>query len=415
MGTQGIPARFRVWVAASTVSQIGDAILYFGLGWYASAHGGGAAGLVLAAVTVPRAVLMLVGGAVSDRRGPRAVLLAADVAMATVALTTLAAVAGWGTPLWLLAALAAATGTLTSFAYPAAGAFPALIVPEPVLPRALALRNAGAQLAALAGNPLGGLVVAAGGMVAVLGLDALSFATVVVVVALVRTPPVVPREVSSLLGEIRAGLRVAAGDPALRQVFGLYAVAGGLVLPLEALLLPLLARSAGWSAAETGLVAGAIGVGAFAGALLVSRTGTHRRAGLLAGAGLAGTAMGAVGLVLAPGPVWGIAAGLVDGLGLALFIAHAGPVIVARSPAGHLSRMQALLGVVQSVTLVATNALVGLLASLTGPAATTFAVAAGLAAAGVLAGTRRTFDRERVGGGGRESNPPDRGARPRRF
>jgi len=396
VGAQEIPVLFRVWVGASTVSQIGDAIMYFGLGWYASAYGGGAAGLVLAAVTVPRAVLMLVGGAVSDRHGPRVVLLAADVAMATVALAALAAVAGWGTPLWLLAALAAATGTLTSFAYPSAGAFPALIVPEPVLPRALALRNAGAQLATLAGNPLGGLVVAAGGMVAVLGFDALSFVAVVVVVALVRTPPVVPREVRSLLGEIREGVRVAAADPALRLVLGLYAVAGGLVLPLEALLLPLLARSAGWSAAETGLVAGAIGVGAFAGALGVSRTGTHRRAGLLAGIGLAGTAAGAVGLVLAPLLVWGILAGLVDGLGLALFIAHAGPVIVARSPATHLSRMQALLGVVQAITLVVTQTLVGQLASAAGAATATVVVAAALAAAGLLAGTRRTFDRELI-------------------
>ncbi len=129
----------------------------------------------------------------------------------------------------------------------------------------------------------------------------------------------------------------------------------------------------------TGLVAGSIGVGALTGALLVARVGTHPRAGLLAGIGLAATAVGAVGLVLAPNPIWGTLAGLVDGLGLAMFIAHAGPVVVAWSPATHLSRMQALLGVVQSITLVATNVLVGLLASALGAAGATLVVAAALA------------------------------------
>ena len=419
MGAHVLPRRFRLWVGAATLSQTGDAVLYFALGWYASAHGGVAAGLVLAAVTVPRAVLMLLGGAVADRFGPRAVLLAADVAMAGVGMIAIVGVAWSGTPLWLLVALAAVTGTLTSFAFPAAGAYPARVVEGPAIPRALALRNAGGQLAMLAGNPLGGLVVAAGGMIAVLGVDALSFVAVVAVVALVRTLPAamaLPRR--PLVREIADGLRIAAAEPALRMVFALYAVAGGLVIPLEALLLPLLARAAGWTPVATGLVAGSIGVGALTGALLVARVGTHPRAGLLAGIGLAATAVGAVGLVLAPNPIWGTLAGLVDGLGLAMFIAHAGPVVVARSPATHLSRMQALQGVVQSITLVATNVLVGLLASAVGAGAATLVVAAALAVAALVAGTRRTMDRSRSrsrSGGGRESNPPGRDPRPRRF
>jgi hypothetical protein len=118
-----------------------------------------------------------------------------------------------------------------------------------------------------------------------------------------------------------------------------------------------------------------------------------------------------------PGLAWGIAAGSVDGLGLGRCSSpHAGPVIVARSPATHLSRMQALLGVVQAVTLVATNSLVGLLASAAGAATATSVVAVALAVAAILAGTRRVFARvpSGLGGGGRESNPPDRDARPRR-
>lgn len=52
---------------AVTVSQAGDGAPYFALGWAASGYGGAATGLVVAAITVPRTVLMLLGGAVADR------------------------------------------------------------------------------------------------------------------------------------------------------------------------------------------------------------------------------------------------------------------------------------------------------------------------------------------------------------
>ena len=43
----GLPRAYLVWQSGALVSQLGDAALYFGLGWAASAHGGPAAALVL--------------------------------------------------------------------------------------------------------------------------------------------------------------------------------------------------------------------------------------------------------------------------------------------------------------------------------------------------------------------------------
>ena len=60
---------YLVWLTGAVVSQVGDAALYFALGWAASAHGGPAAGLVLSWIGLPRTVLLLVGGAVGDRLG----------------------------------------------------------------------------------------------------------------------------------------------------------------------------------------------------------------------------------------------------------------------------------------------------------------------------------------------------------
>ncbi|NEB79249.1 MFS transporter, partial [Streptomyces sp. SID14478] len=64
------------WLGAYTSSAIGDNVYYFALSWAAVQSGTPAqAGLVTAVSAVPRAVLMLGGGVVADRYGPRRVVL----------------------------------------------------------------------------------------------------------------------------------------------------------------------------------------------------------------------------------------------------------------------------------------------------------------------------------------------------
>ncbi|TDC27605.1 MFS transporter, partial [Streptomyces sp. 8K308] len=66
-GKQGaMPRGFLVWLAGTRMSLLGGSALFFGLGWAASEHGGRTAALVLTAVTLPRTVLLLVGGALGD-------------------------------------------------------------------------------------------------------------------------------------------------------------------------------------------------------------------------------------------------------------------------------------------------------------------------------------------------------------
>lgn len=81
----GLPRSYLVWLGGAIVSQVGDAALYFALGWAASAHGGPAAALVLTGINLPKSVLLLVGGAVGDRLGARRVMIAGDSAMLAVA------------------------------------------------------------------------------------------------------------------------------------------------------------------------------------------------------------------------------------------------------------------------------------------------------------------------------------------
>ena len=156
-----LPRSYLVWVGAATVSNVGVAALYFALGWAASAHGGSAAGLVITVLVGTWTVLLLVGGAIADRVGARAVMIAGDTAllMGTTALAVTTAVIG--TPLWLLLGAAVVEGAVTAFYLPAEGSMPRHLVWEDQVSRAVALRGAGGELADLVGGPLGGVLVAA--------------------------------------------------------------------------------------------------------------------------------------------------------------------------------------------------------------------------------------------------------------
>jgi MFS family permease len=87
-----LPRSYLLWLAGTRASLTGDAALYFALGWAASARGGRTAALVLTALTLPRTVLLLLGGVVGDRFGAARVMITGDVVMLAAVLAL--AVAG---------------------------------------------------------------------------------------------------------------------------------------------------------------------------------------------------------------------------------------------------------------------------------------------------------------------------------
>ncbi|MER7584463.1 MFS transporter [Kitasatospora sp. NPDC097691] len=381
-----LPGPYLLWLAGAQAGLLGDAALYFALGWAASAHGGGATGLVLTAITLPRTALVLLGGAVADRFGARRVMLAADAVM-LVATAALALVAGSrGTPLWLLVTAAAVIGTVDAFYLPASGSMPNRLVPADRLPRALALRQAGGQGAALLGAPLGGLLVAAGGLPGAAVADAVSFAVVLLVLLRLRprvdAPSAAP---AGLLREAASGVRLALGDPLLRAALLLTGAAAGALLPVVSLLGPLLARAHGWTADTAGLVTGGQAAGMLAVAGLVAWRGGLPRAGVGVAAGLCTASVGVTLLALAAGPVAAVAGSTVTGVGAGLFACHLGPLVAACAPTSHLSRVQALLTLVQSAALVLSNALLGVLADTAGATLPTLLCALATATAGLTA------------------------------
>ncbi|MFF3089481.1 MFS transporter [Streptomyces nojiriensis] len=381
-----LPRVYLVWLIGTRASLLGDAVLYFALGWAASAHGGGMGALVLTAVTLPRTLLLLLGGAVGDRFGARRVMITGDAVMLTATLVLALAGPRLGASPWLLVMVAVVIGTVDAFYLPATGSMPRRLVGKDQLPRALAMQHAGGQIASLLGAPVGAVLVAAAGLTGAAVADAGTFAIVLVVLVCVRPAFDVersPRGEGLLAGAV-GGVRIAVGDPVLRPVLLLTAAAAGLLLPVVSLLNPLLAREHGWGAGVAGLVAGGQSLGMIAVALVVSRRGTMGRIGRGAALGLCVSAPGIAAVALADAAAVAVAGGILVGAGSGMFACHIGPLVLTHIPDTHLARMQALLVLVQSLALVVGNNALGALADAQGATLAAVVCAVGVCAAGIV-------------------------------
>jgi predicted MFS family arabinose efflux permease len=230
---------FTLLFGGSTISAIGDQFTLVALPWLVLKLTGdpAALGLVLAAMALPRAAFMLIGGAVVDRMSPRRVLLGArGINALLVSLLTVLVVIG-AIQMWMIYALALGIGLSTAFAYPAGSAIlPQLIQPQQLQP-ANALFMGMRQLSMIVGPAIAGLLISAGaqgdhgkgvtgssGLGLAFGIDAVSFLFSLGSLMLIRIHsdhhPNAPA--GSILASVASGIRNIWADLPMRA-FILYA------------------------------------------------------------------------------------------------------------------------------------------------------------------------------------------------
>ncbi|MFE9770180.1 MFS transporter [Streptomyces sp. NPDC005931] len=330
------------WAGAYTSSAIGDNVYYLALSWAAVQVGTPAqAGVVTAVSAVPRALLMLGGGVVADRYGPRRVVLGGSAVRCALVITAAGLLLTAGPGLWALGAVAVLFGIVDAVFLPAAGALPARITGPDQLARVQGIRGLATRLALVLGGPVGGLAITVGGTAGAFGLCAVLIGVSLPLLRAVRAAPPSPddsRTREPVLAQLRDGLRHIGRDPVLCPlVVGAALVDLGFVGPMN-LGLTLLAQERGWGSTGLGWVLAGFGVGAAGAALLLTLRGRVPRAGLvLALAELAGClALGVLAqlpsLVVAVCVALGVglATGLGGALGAALLQTHAGPAYVGR-------------------------------------------------------------------------------------
>jgi MFS family permease len=372
------------------------------MAWVSAQRSGLLAGLVLTAVNLPRALLLLVGGAVSDRVGAWKVMIAGDGIMVVVTGALAAGVWAVGHPAWLLLASAFAIGLVDAFYLPPSGSMPRRLVPSRVLSRAMSARQLAAQFAGFVGAPLGGAIAAGAGLAAAALADSATFAVMVLVLIMLRprtrADPVVALAGDGLWRRSVDGLRVAVGDRLLRIPLLLLVMAAGFLLPVSGLLLPVLGHQRGWSGGLVGLVVGALTLCTAAVALVIILRGAFPRPGLVTVAGIWIAATGVIGLTVATSPCWAIVAGAVVGVGNGLFTTHIAPLILGNSPPTHLARVQAVVVLAQSLPLLVTNNLLGSLSDSFGATSVLGGCAAVLAMSGLAAVSSPTLRRATLAG-----------------
>ena len=314
---------FRLLFTGETISVLGDHFHFVALAWLTlQLTGSGLAlGSVLMVAAIPRAIFMLLGGALSDRLSPRSLMLYSNAFRAVLVGIVATLVITGNVELWQLYVMAGIFGVVDALFYPALSSILPMLVDEPTLPPANALMQGSQQLAGLIGPAMAGVLVALVQTGPAFAIDAASFAVAAAALIFIaggrrRTTSAESADgtESGLLGTIRAGFAYAWTDPAVRSLIMLVAAFNFAFTGPLSVGLPFLAdHSLGGGSATFGVLLSAFGAGSLLGAVgagsisRVPRLGTvvlSIAVGLGVGLGLIGVApsvLTAFGLLAAMG------------------------------------------------------------------------------------------------------------------
>ncbi|WP_030691771.1 MFS transporter [Streptomyces globisporus] len=304
-------------VIGQAAVQAGSFALLIAMSWTAVQLGGReAVTYVTLAATLPRALLLLFGGALADALGPRVVLLRATGVRVLVLVAGTLVTATTET-LWPLIAVALVDGVLLGLTGPASGVLLPRLAPQDQLGRANSLFSMVLRLAPIAGSPLGAWLVVAGGLPVAMTAAAAGcvvwLACATHVTHGMSRPERAPQG-PSLLRRSGDGFRLLAAHPRLRWMFvACFCMDLAFLWPAE-VALPLRAADEGWGVGAVAMVLSVFGAGALAsaalGAALAHRIPAHTKL-VVTGAGLAA---GMAAMALVPSPV--VLAGTAGAVGL---------------------------------------------------------------------------------------------------
>jgi MFS family permease len=217
---------FALYWTGLSVSQIGDWMETTTTAWLLYSITGsplllGLGGGIRALVVI---VFGMIGGALADRVSRRRVLF---ITQSTFGLTSLVlgtlVVTGQVT-FWHIYIFIAVNGTLSAFDAPARRAMFPTLVPRAEMQNAITLNGSIFRLAKLLGPAVAGIVIATSGPAISYYVNTVSYAAILIALALMRGGDVVSRSRGPLLREAFSGLRYAMEHRLLRSVVALESV-----------------------------------------------------------------------------------------------------------------------------------------------------------------------------------------------
>ena len=273
---------FRWMMSGAAISMLGDQFTLIALPWLVLKMTGDtlALGTVLAIISIPRALFILVGGALVDRYSPKRVLMVTKhvntLLLGLLALLVLAGVA----KLWMVYVLALGIGLSTAFSIPSGTSMMPYVVRRDQLHAANGMMMGLRPLSMFAGPLLAGVLIAvfgdgsSGALTDAKGLglaflfDAASFALSAWTLSKVieHGQPGAASAPRQPVGQaVMAGLRYCWNDVSLRTCFLYWAAVAFFISGPIQVALPVLAEQLPQGAAAFGALAGAHGAGTLIG------------------------------------------------------------------------------------------------------------------------------------------------------
>jgi MFS family permease len=240
---------------------------------------------VMVSLAVPRGVLMLVGGAMTDRLSARTVMLWSHVLRGMLVALLAILVSTGHLATWHFFAVGISFGIADAFFWPASSSILPTLIPVDELARANALVSTSEQAARFVGPVCGGVLIATAGITTALFVNAATFG---IAAFAIRAAPRVAAEggeaptVRGVLTDIRAGLSYARRKADVRAILLLVSASTLTYSGLFAVGLPALAKSfEDGGTVALGFMVGAWGLGQLIGSLSAGVTGLPDRWGVL--------------------------------------------------------------------------------------------------------------------------------------
>jgi predicted MFS family arabinose efflux permease len=224
---------FRLLWIGEGISLLGDQFYMIALPWLVLLLTGNAlaVGTVMAMAGIPRALFMLVGGALTDRFTPRKLMISSNLVRMVLTGLLAALVAMNLIQLWMLYALALFFGLADAFFFPAQSAIVPELVGKDQLQQGNAVIQGTATLSLIVGPILAGAVISwldGGathsilGIALAFGLDSLSFIASITMLSMMRIENAsarTERAEGGVFASIREGLLYVWNDATLKIVF----------------------------------------------------------------------------------------------------------------------------------------------------------------------------------------------------
>jgi len=218
---------FRLLFSGATTSMLGDQFALIATPWLVLklTNDPLALGIVLALEGIPRAIFILLGGAITDRFAPRIIMLTAD-AIRFILTVLMALVVFTGTvQMWMLYAFGLGFGLVAGFAIPAGNSIVPMLVKEKDLQAGNSAMMGVSQLVGFIGPTIAGILIGKFsqsplGIGLAYAIDAASFAVSAICLWLMhggkRLPMADTSQKESVWASILAGIKYMWEDKALR-------------------------------------------------------------------------------------------------------------------------------------------------------------------------------------------------------